>query len=56
MTTRERIYHMMLIWAYTNARQLGMSATDATEEAFEVGDFIKRDDATILMEAGYAVE
>ncbi len=39
MTASERIYHMMLIWAYNNARKLGMSAT---EEAFDVGNFVKR--------------
>lgn len=42
MTAQEQIRSKILLWAYTNARQLGMTATEATEEAFEVADFVKQ--------------
>jgi len=41
LTIRDRIKSKILLWAYTNARQLGYTATEATEEAFEVADFVK---------------
>lgn len=36
MTAAERIYHLMLHWAYRNARMLGYTAAEATVEAFLV--------------------
>jgi hypothetical protein len=42
LTARERIYQRMLLWAYTRARELGMTAVEATEEAFQVAEFVKR--------------
>ena len=38
---RYRILNAAMLWAYDNARRLGMSAADAEAEAVMVADFIK---------------
>jgi hypothetical protein len=40
MTARDRIRLAAMCWAYSRARQAGLSAIEAQAEAFEVADFI----------------